>query len=138
MDNQNQETSLMMASNESAEQPPTADEGNNGLTVQQMAQTANSGNPNATNVIVISPQKQQYLPGNPEDNLGALGKRPSSNCSSRSSRRRLDLEVEIAADEASAEIARKQQEFELRRKQREMELELATQKEAKDLAEMKR
>ena len=42
VDNQNQETSLLMASNENAEQPPTADEGNNGLTVQQIAQTANS------------------------------------------------------------------------------------------------
>ena len=42
VDNQNQETSLMVASNEGAEQPPRADEGNNGLTVQQIAQTANS------------------------------------------------------------------------------------------------
>ena len=71
----------MMASNASAEQPPTADEGNNGLAVQQISQTVNSGNPNAISVSVLSPQKQQYLPDNPEDNLGALDKRPISNSS---------------------------------------------------------
>ena len=78
------------------------------------------------------------MPDNLEDNLGALGKQTILNSSSRSSRRRLELEVEIAADLANAEIKRKQQEFELRRKQREMELELATQKEELELAEMKR
>ena len=123
-----------------AEQPPIVDAGNNSPTSHQVAQheTADAGNPNATRVSVLSPQKQQYLSDNPEDGLGALDKRPSSNCSSRFSRRRLELEVEIAADEASAEIESKQQEFELRRKQREMELGLATQKEAMELAELKR
>ena len=48
VDNQTQEKSLKMASNENVEQQPTADEGNNGLTVHQIAQTANSVNPNAT------------------------------------------------------------------------------------------
>ena len=129
-----------MASDENAEQPPIVDEGNNSPTNHQVGQqgTTDAGNPNATSVSVLSPQKQQYLPDNHEDKLGALGKRPSSNSSSRESRRRLELEIEIAADEASAEIERKQQEFELRLKQREMELELATQKEAMELAEMKR
>ena len=37
VDNQSQEISFLMASNERAQQPPTADKGNNGLTVQQMA-----------------------------------------------------------------------------------------------------
>ena len=58
VDNQNQETSLMMANNENVEQQPTADEGNNGLTVQQIPQTATSENPNDISVSVPSPQKQ--------------------------------------------------------------------------------
>ena len=61
VDNQNQDTSLMMASNDSAEQPPTANEGNNGLTVQQIAQTANSGNSNSTSVSVLLPQEQHFF-----------------------------------------------------------------------------
>ena len=138
VDNQIQETPSMMTNNESAEQPPTADEGNNGLTLEQRAQIENPGNPKVASVSVLSPQKQHYFPDKPEDNLGALGKRPSSNSSPRSSWRRLEMELEIAADEASAEIEKKPQEFELRRQQREMELELATQKEASDLAAKKR
>ena len=78
------------------------------------------------------------MPDNPDDYLGTLRKRPSSNFTPRSSRKRLELEVEIAADEASAGIERKQQEFELRRKQREIELEFATQKEEIKLAKLKR
>ena len=73
VDNQNPETSIMMASNESAEQPPTADEGHNRLRVHQIAQTANSRNPNATSVSVPSHQKQHFLPESPQDNLEALG-----------------------------------------------------------------
>ena len=88
----------MMASNENVEQQPTADQGNNQFTVHQIAQTTNSKNLNATSVSVLLPQKQHYLPDNPDDNLKAIGKRPCSNFSSRSSRRRLELEVEIAAD----------------------------------------
>ena len=132
-----QEISLLMASDENAEQPPIVDEGNKSPTSHQVAQqgTTDAGNPNATRVSVLSPQKQQYLLDNPEDNLGAMGRRPGSNSSSRESRRKLELEIEI---EAISEIERKQQEFELRRKQREMDLELATQKEAMELAEMKR
>ena len=82
--------------NESAEQPPTADDGNSGLTVQQIAHIANYVNPNATSVSVISPQKQHFLPDSPKGILGALGKKPRSNSSSRSSRRRRELEVEVA------------------------------------------
>ena len=42
VDNQNQATSILMTSNASAKQPPTADESDNGLTGQQIAQTENS------------------------------------------------------------------------------------------------
>ena len=95
VDNEYQETSSMMASSESAEQQPTADEGKKGLTVRQIAATANSETQNATNVNIISPQKQLDLPDSLEDNLGALGKRPRSPFSSSSSGRRRELGVKI-------------------------------------------
>ena len=77
VDNQIQETSILMPSNGNVEQQqPTADESNNGFMVHQIALTAISGNPNATSVSVLSPQKQFCLADNPDDILGVLGKRP--------------------------------------------------------------
>ena len=70
VDNQDEETSLMTASDESAEQPPTVAEGNNGSTDQQRAQTTDSVNPNTNSVIVLSPPKHVYLPDSPENPAG--------------------------------------------------------------------
>ena len=81
-------------------------------------------------------QKKDRFLISPGNKLRALGERPSTKTSSLSSRRRLELEVEFAADGGSAEIEKKQQEFGLRNKQKEMELE--AERETMELAEMKR
>ena len=98
------------------------------------------GNSNATGVSVVSPQKHPFRGEVPADVLGALNVAQGSTASSRSSRRRLQLEAEIAEDESRAKIERKEQELELRRKQRKMvmEMELEARKEAMELAELKR
>ena len=67
--NQNHETSLMMNSYESTEQRPIAIQGNIDHTNQQEAQTTDSGNPNATSVSVLSPQKHYHLPNEPKNTL---------------------------------------------------------------------
>ena len=85
-------------------------------------------NPNITRVSVLSPQQNDLLPDNPKIIGGSSGMKPMSTPSSRSSRRRLQLKAEIAADEARAEIEREQEELELRRKLRELEKGLKLQK----------
>ena len=47
------------------------------------------------------------MPGDPENPLGSLGKKSSSNPSSRSSRRRLEMEAENLEDEANAKVEKK-------------------------------
>ena len=69
----------MMNIHESTEQALVAIEGNIDNTSQQDAQTADSGNPYATSLRVLSPQKLDHLPNEPENDLHSLGKRPSSN-----------------------------------------------------------
>ena len=142
---QNHEISLMMNSHESTEQAPIAIEGNIDHTNQQEAQTTDSGNPNVTSVSVLSPQKLDHLPNEPENTLGSLSKRPSSNHSSRSSRKRLEMEAEFLKGETQAEVEKKQMEMEFRRKERELEfqqqrkeMELEAQREEMELAEMRR
>ena len=76
-----------MASDGNAEQLPTVDVGNNDPKNQQGAKPADSENPNTTSLSVVSPQKQDHLPYDPENTLGSLGKRPSSDTSSRSSKK---------------------------------------------------
>ena len=143
--NQDYETSLMMKSHESNEQAPSAIEGNIDHTNQQEAQTTDSGNLYATSVSVLSPQKHDHLPNEPENTLGSLAKRKSSNSSSRSSKKPLEMEAEFLKEEAEAEVEKKQMEIDFRRKQRELELqqpgqemELEAQREEMELAEMKR
>ena len=102
--NQNHETSLMMNSHEGTEQAPIAIEGNIDHTNQQEAQTTDSGNPNATSESVLSAQKHDHLPNEPENTLSSLSKRPSSNSSSRSCRKRLEMEAEFLKDEAETEV----------------------------------
>ena len=92
---QNHETSLMMNRHESTQQAPIAIEGNIDHTKQQEAQTTDSGNPKANRVSVLSPQKHDQLPNEPQNTVGSLGKKPSSNPSSRSSRKGLKLEAEF-------------------------------------------
>ena len=142
--NRNHETLLMMNNHESTEQALVAIEGNIDKTSQQEAQTADFGNANATSLSVLSPQKHDHLPNEPENALHSLGKRPSSNPSSRASRKRLAMEAEFLKDEAEAEIEKKQMEIEFRRKQRELEvqqqrkeMELEAQREEIELVEMK-
>ena len=89
--NQNPGASLMMNSHESTEQRPIALEGNIDHTNQQEAQATDSGNPNATSVSVLSTQKHNHLPNQPENILDSLGKKPSSNLWSPSSRKRLEI-----------------------------------------------
>ena len=105
--NQHHETSLIMNSHESTKQPPFTIEGNIDHTNQQEAQTTDSGNPNATTVSVLSPQKYDHLQGEPENTLGSLGKKPCSNPLSCSSGKRLQMEAEISKDEAEAEVEEK-------------------------------
>ena len=97
----------MMASYENAEQPATVGLRNNDPKNQQRAQTAGSGNPNTTSVSVLSPQKHDHLPGDPENPLGSLAKKSSSNPSSRSSRKRLEMEAENLEDEANTKVEKK-------------------------------
>ena len=100
-------------------------EGNVASNTQEEAEAPQKppgGETNVTGVSVVSPEK--YLSKEvPEDVLGALNVTQGSIASSRSSRRRLRLEAEIAEDESRAKIERKEQEMQLRRKQREMEFE---------------
>ena len=120
--NQNHEPSLMTKSHESTEQAPIAIEGNIDHTNQQEAHTTDSVNPNATSVSVLSLQKHDHLPTEPENTLDSLGERPSSNPSSRLFRKRLEMEAEFLKVEAEVEVEKKQMEIEFRRKQRELEL----------------
>ena len=135
----------MVNSHESTEQAPIAVEDNTDYTNQQEAQTRDSGNPDATRVSVVSPQKHDHLPHVPDNILGSLGKKLSSNPPSRSSRKRMQMEAQLLQHEVKAEVEKKQMEIEFRRKQRELELqqqrkemELASQREEMELAEMKR
>ena len=86
---------------------------------------------------VLSSQKS--VPGieRPEANLGVPSKKQNSVPSSRSSRKRLELENEIRQDEARADIERKQHNLKLRCKRREMENELEAKKKEKVFAEVK-
>ena len=68
--------------------------------------------------------------------MGSARKQLGSIPSSRSSRRRVELEAQIFEKQTEAEIRKKQQEIELKRKQREMELAIA--KEELELEEMTR
>ena len=131
--NQNHETSLMVNSNESHERPMIAVDGNIDHTNQE-AQSTNTGNPNTITVSVLSPEKRDYLSDKPENTLGSLDKRPSSNPSSRSSRNRLEMEAKILEDQAIVEIEKKELEIEFRRKKREVEAKSYEM----DLAEVKR
>ena len=81
--------------------------------------------------------------------MGSFDKRPTSNASLQSSRRRIEMQAEILEDEAGEEIEMKQQELALRRRQRklemqqenqrrEMEMELQNQRDAFEPAEVKR
>ena len=105
--NQNHETLLMMTSHESTEQTPISIEVNIEHTNQQEAQATDSGNPNAASVSVLLHQKQDYLPNGPGKTLRSLGKRPSSNPSSRSSRKRLEMKADFRKDQDEAEVEKK-------------------------------
>ena len=67
---QNHERLLLMNSHQSTEQAPIAIEGNIDHTNQQETKTTDSGNPNATNFSVLSPQKHIHLQNGFEITLG--------------------------------------------------------------------
>ena len=141
------ETSLLMTNNETSETEDGKQvenqnnvEGNvasaNTQEEVKAPQKPSKEKPNITGTSVVSPQKNLSREDDPEDVLGALKVSRGSTASSRSSRRRLQLEAEIAEDESRAKIVRKEQELELRRKKRETKLE--AQKEEMEFTEMRR
>ena len=120
-DHQAQENSLIITSDDNTPQETL---NNVSKTVErQEHEAAVDDNPNITSVSVLLPETGECLADKPENLLGSLGKKPSSNTLSRSSRRRAKLKAEVLEDEARPKIERKQHELELRRKERELTLE---------------
>ena len=112
------ETSLMMTNNETSEiedgkqvENQNNVEGNvaSASTQEELKapQIPPEGNSNATGVSVVSPQKHPFRGEVPADVFGALNVTQGSTASSRSSRRRLQLEAEIAEDESRAKIEKR-------------------------------
>ena len=96
--------------------------------------------PQAAEVSVVSPLRGIQVSEDPSEIMASAQKPKKSIASSRSSRRRLELETVIMEEEAKAEIQRKEQALLLRQKERDIaahmearELELEARKEAREL-----
>ena len=137
---QNVETTMILSDNENEDAERVAGQGNAGAIGGTPAADVPTEEPNpnvgAAEVSVVSPQKAFPITEEPKDIMGSARKQLGSIPSSRSSRRRVELEAQIFEEQTEAEIRKKQQEIELKRKQREMELAIA--KEELELEEMTR
>ena len=139
---ENVEITMILSDNENEDAEPVAGQGNAGAIEGTPAADAptEDTNPNvgAADVSVVSPQKAFPITEEPEDIMGSARKLLGSIPSSRSSRRRVELEAQIFEEQTEAQIKRKELELDLRRKQRQddhdrEELELEELKRTKEL-----
>ena len=137
---ENVETTMILSDNENEDAEPVAGQGNaraiEGTPAADAPTEDTNPNVGAAEVSVVSPQKAFPITEEPKDIMGSARKQLGSIPSSRSSRRRVELEAQIFEEQTEAEIRKKQQEIELKRKQLEMELAIA--KEELELEEMTR
>ena len=101
--------------------------------------------PKAADVSVVSHLKGFQVSEDPSKIMASAQKPKKSIASSRSSRRRLELETAILEEEAKADIQRKEQALLLRQKERDIaahmearELELEARREARELEVQKK
>ena len=136
---ENVETPMILSDNENEDAEPVAGRGNAGAIEGTPAADAptEDTNPNvgAAEVSVVSPQKVFPITEEPEDIMGSSRDLMGSIPSSRSSRRRVELEAQIFEKQAQF---RKELELDLRRKQQQIdhdreELELEEIKRTKEL-----
>ena len=135
---ENVETTMILSDNENEDTEPVAGQENADTTGNSPAANppAEDTIPNvgAAEVSVVSPQKDFPVAEEPEDIMGSARKLLGSIPSSRSSRRRAELEAQVFEERTEAEIRKKQQEIQLKRKQRELEMELERKKREMELA----
>ena len=133
------ETSLMLSHDKNAESQNTAlDDTTTNIPPESLPDELAflDNNNNVSSLNLLSSQKSVPETERPEANLGVPSKKQNSVPSSRSSRKRLELENEIMEDEARADIEGKQQNLKLRPKRREMEIELEAKKKEKGFVEV--
>ena len=135
---ENVETTMILSDNENEDAEPVAEQGSAGAIEGTPAEDAptEDTNPNvgAAEVSVVSRQKTSPITEEPEDIMGSARKLLGSLPSSRSSRRRVELETQIFEEQTEAQIRRKELELDLRRKQRQIDHD----REELELEELKR